>query len=55
MRLRPLEIARADIGQRHRRVVRCNSRAPRRSSSAAISRVTPDGDSPSLRAAGAKP
>src|SRR6202171_915219 len=37
------------------RVVRCNSRAPRRSSSAAISRVTPEGDSPRLRAAGAKP
>ena len=37
------------------RVVRCSRRAPRRSSSAATSRVTADGDRPSLRAAGAKP
>ena len=51
---RPLQVTRADIGQPTCRVARCNSRAPRRSSNAAISRVTPEGDSPS-RAAGAKP
>ena len=41
--------------RRTTRVVRVNSRAPIRSSSAATARVTEAGDRPSRRAAGAKP
>jgi hypothetical protein len=51
-----LQVARTDVGEGDQpRCPLCNSRAPRCSSSDAISRVTADGDSRSLRAAGAKP